>query len=190
MAVGVFGIILGIVWLSSSGISAGPWVFMLLMIAAGVGLIVGGRYLEKMHLPIPHYSSIKEAASRKREVKQEEVKAMEAKLRKEGEERKGKRGSFYLLRSYEALAECDYVQAHIAARVGLEKDKKSIPGHMALAVAAGGLNQGQVAGIAVNYVLRKTGMKGETAAWGAGWALALAGDWLHAEAFLEQGVLN
>ena len=157
-------------------------------VAAGAAMHILGKYREKVSLPVPDYAVIKAAAKKKLEFTNEQVKALEAELREAAAgTRKGKeKAAFFLNLSHEALAKCDYVRAHVATRFCLEQERQSIPGTLALAVAAGGIKQGKQVGQAVHFVRRHTGMKGSSPAWGAGWSLLLVGDWIHAEAFLEQ----
>jgi heat shock protein HtpX len=185
MFVGVAGLIGGIV---TAAASIGLGIFLALtLIAAGIAMLKYGGYQEKLALPVPDFALIKTTSLKKLEVKPEQVKAIEAELHNSIEERKrAEKVSILLEQSYQALGQCDYVRAHVAARLCLEQEKKSIPGTLALAVAAGGLKQGVQVGRALHFVQRNTGMKGKSSAWGAGWSLALVGDWVHAEAFLEQ----
>jgi Zn-dependent protease with chaperone function len=188
MFLGVAGLIGGICTL------AAPWPWNeigvltgLAILAAGIVILKKGGYREKASLPVPDYGLLKAVSQKKIQVTDEQVKAIEAELRHAalGQTPKEKL-PLYLSVSHRALEQCDYLRAHIAARFCLEQNKKSIPGTLALAVAAGGLKLGQQVGQAIHFVRRRTGMKGASPAWGAGWALALAGDWIHAEAFLEQ----
>jgi len=157
-------------------------------IPLGVTLVVMSRFREKIALPVPAYAQIKAVANEKINVDKERVDSIEKELRASGGQVKAgkRRAAYFVQQGYDALATCDYVRAHIAARFCLEQEKKSIPGHLALAIAGAALNQGQQVGAALRFVRQNTAMKGASTAWGAGWALALIGDWAYAEIFLEQ----
>jgi Zn-dependent protease with chaperone function/tetratricopeptide (TPR) repeat protein len=185
-AVVLFGLIIGGCIMAYSVLIGGA-----VAVAATVGGVFmyrGGRFKEKLHLPVPDYAIIKTVSASKLEVDAKEVQAIESELRKAtlAEKNRQKREDDLVLYSYKALETCDYVRAHVAGRLCLELNNKSIPGALAFAIAAGRLKQHQQVATALQFVIRNTGMRGESPAWGAGWALALLGDWLHAEAFLEQ----
>jgi heat shock protein HtpX len=172
----------------SAGTIALLGVAAVLTIVGGIALFRFGRYREKVHLPVPDYSLIKTVSLKKVEVKQEEVMVIEGELRQRGEQERNRKArlAFFLAESHRTLERCEYVRAHIAARFCLEQDAKSIPGTLALCVAAGGIKNGLQVGRAIHFIRVHTGMRGASAAWGAGWALSLVGDWIHAEAFLDQ----
>jgi len=184
----IIGVLFGGAVLINSNYSAGLVLFAVVSLVAGIAMFVFGKYREKVSLPVPEYALIKAAAKKKFGFTNEQIKELENEMRQSGAgTRKGKqRADFFVQRSHEALAQCDYVRAHIAARFCLEQEKKSIPGTLAFGVAAGGIKQGQQVGQAVRFVRAHTGMKSQSPSWGAGWALLLVGDWIHAEAFLEQ----
>jgi heat shock protein HtpX len=189
MFVGAAGLIGGICTAAAPGAWAPLGVMAsLAVIATGFAMLKYGGYREKVTLPVPDYSLVKAAWQKKLDVKQDEVLKMEEELRKVIlEERKRPRRELILVKhSYKALETCDYVRAHVAARLCLELNNKSIPGALAFIVAAGYLKQGPQAMQAIRFVMRNTGMRGESQPWGMGWGLLLLGDWIHAEAFLEQ----
>ena len=158
------------------------------LIAVGVLIWKKGRYREKVALPVPEYARIKAVSEAKLDVDQQRVSEIEKELRQSasGFAKSPERAAFLLSQSHQALEQCDYVRAHVAARFCLEQEKKSIPGHLALAVAAGGLRNGRQAGAALRFVRDQGGMNGASSAWGAGWAMILSSDWASAEAFLDQ----
>ncbi len=137
---------------------------------------------------MPSFALIKSTSQNKIEVKDEQVKEIEAEFSRIKQAGRKSRQTLTILieQCYEALQRCDYLRAHIAARLALGSDKNSVPATLGLAVAAGGLRQGQQVGRAIHFIQRRTGFRGASAAWGAGWGLALASDWIHAEAFLER----
>jgi heat shock protein HtpX len=199
-AIGILFLTLSIAIIYAGQVMAGLVmdVIMVLMGMAGlaavgwaVGLLRAWRFRDRISLPVPDYGLIREAATRKLDIKQQDVREKEEQMGTTASEKgtSKARAAAHLARSYAALAECDYVTAHIAARLCLREEKKSIPGHLALAVAAGGIKNPEQARKAVLYVQQTTGMKGgESLVWGAGWALLLVGDFAAAEAFLKQAL--
>jgi Zn-dependent protease with chaperone function/tetratricopeptide (TPR) repeat protein len=191
-AIGVLGLIIALFFtvfgLVLVGPSLGLVIFSVVTIGGSVALICTGSYREKFVFPVPDYPLIKTTSLQKRQITDEQVKGIENEFRQmiTGVQKTNQKAATYLNQSREALVKCDYLRAHIAARFCLEQEKKSIPGHMALAIAAGGLNMGKQVGQAINFVQQKVGVQGGSLSWAAGWALLLAGDWVHAEAFLEQ----
>ncbi len=183
----IFGFVLsGCVAASYSGLLAS--VLAVLSLVGGVVLYRFGYYREDIFLPVPDYTLIKVAWQKKLDIKQDEISKMEEGLRDAilHERKRSGRESLLVKRSYEALETCDYVRAHVAARICLEVNNKSIPGALAFVVAAGYLRQRPQVTQALRFVIRSTGMRGPSQPWGAGWGLLLLGDWVHAEAFLEQ----
>ena len=182
----IFGLILSACVAVSSGLIGS--ILAILSVVGGVIIFRFGRYREEIALPVPDFALIKAASQKKIEVNQSEVLNLEEKLRKIilEERKRPRRESILVKHSYEALETCDYVRAHVAARLCLELNNKSIPGALAFIVAAGYLKQRPQATQAIRFVMRNTGMRGESQPWGVGWGLLLLGDWIHAEAFLEQ----
>ena len=181
----LFGLIFSACFISTSGWLASA--LAVLSVAGGVALLYIGRYKDKIPLPVPDYPALKAAWQKKQQVDPNEVLKIEGELRNLMEEKKrARREAILVERSYQALETCDYVRAHVAARLCLEVNNKSIPGALAFIVASGFLKQGPQVTHAVRFVIRQTGMRGESPPWGVGWALLLLGDWVHAEAFLLQ----
>ena len=182
---GICSLIFSLIYLSIEPLSV-TLIFIVLGLAAiplGVWLHRMGKYKDTITLPVPDYALIK--AFKKGPVTDEEIKIIETELIKEADAvKKKKRAALYLNHSYAALGECNYLRAHIAARLCLGSEKKSVPGHLALAIATAGLNPGPTVGQALRFVQQQTGLQSESITWGAGWALALAGDWMYAEIFL------
>ncbi len=182
------GLVIGFSIWNSFGMSVELTIFVVLTVSAGIVMHYVGRYREEEMLPVPDYALIKAVSQKTLEVKPDQVQALESELRQRAAAGRNQRHRVRIMfaESCRALTECDYVRAHVAARFCLEGDRKSVPGTLALAVAAAGLKQSQQAGSAIAVVHRNTGMKGASPAWGAGWAMVLLGDWFRAEAFLEQ----
>jgi len=189
---GIFLIILGLFsifgWFMPNVEAYAAAIFTLVTLGPGAWLFyLGGLYKEKFTFPVPDYSLIKAAGHRKLQLDKEHIEATEKELRAAAPIKGGKeKAAYFINQAGAALAQGDYVRAHIAARFCLEQEKQSVPGHLALAVAGARLNQTQQVVQALRFVQQKTGMKGDSTSWCAGWALTLLGDWVYGEIFLEQ----
>ncbi len=184
---GICSLIMGLVYWTLATISLTVLFIVLGLVAIplGVWLHRMGQYKDTITLPVPDYSLIK--AFKKGAITDAEIKTIETELKKEADAVKKKmRPALYLNHSYASLGECNYLRAHIAARLCLDVDKKSVPGHLALAIATAALNPSPTVGKALRFVQQQTGLRSESITWGAGWALALAGDWMYAEIFLVE----
>lgn len=182
---GCFG---GLIACLSAGWSLGLLLFLFGSISVGLLLFRFGRYRERLPLAVPDFSVLKSAWQNPPQFTDEQVKMIETELQARVAPLKiEKKKEFELASvSYDALSRCDYVRAHIAARLCLKSNQKSIEGAVGLAVAAAALGQFQQVQEALAYLHKTTGMADRSICWGAGWALLLCGDWLHAEAFLEK----
>ena len=190
LAVIIFGLIISACLITTSGI--GATLLAVLSVAGGVALFYVGRYSDKIMLPVPDYALLKAAGNNKTPVDQKDVLALEGELRNIilGEKKRARREAVLVQRSLRYLETCDYVRAHVAARLCLEVNNKSISGALAFIVASGFLKQGPQVTHAVRFVIRNTGLRSESPPWGIGWGLLLLGDWVHAEAFLQQARLR
>jgi len=146
-----------------------------------------GKFRERLPLTVPDYSILKNAWQNPPKFNDAQVKAMEAEIqaRVPANLNNHQREMHFASIAYQHLARCDYVRAHIAARFCLQVNRKSTEGVAALAVAAAALHQVQQVHQSLNYLQRTVGMKVPSIAWSAAWALVLCGDWMAAEAFLE-----
>ncbi len=163
----------------------------LFAIVAGVVAFRLGKYRDKLILPVPDYSKLLHPSTEKRTKEQnlEAQTTIEAELTSRFEkERKSKRGMLLARESYAALAVCDYLRAHVAARQCLKYDKKSVEGALALAVACAACGQIPDTARLLAFVQQQAGFKTFSTAWGAAWAGLLAGDWIRAEAMLEKAL--
>jgi len=153
--------------------------------AGGVALFRSGKYRDRATLSVPPYPVIIHARDKPFNFE------VQADIEKEldqlaaSEKKKKKRGPLLVAEAYKALERCDYLRAHVAARVCFKHDPKSIEGHIAFAIAAAAVNQGDLAAKALNFVQHHAGIRTESTAWGAAWALILLGDWAPCEALLD-----
>jgi Zn-dependent protease with chaperone function len=138
---GVVGIL---IWLTVS-MSVGLLVFMAATIIPGILAYRFGGYRERAPLPVPDFSLLKAAFQAKVAVDEAKAKLVESDLqhRIAGQKRGRRKARLLVDEAYTALAQCDYLKAHVAARLALKFDKKSVEGISAFAVAAAGLGQGQ-----------------------------------------------
>lgn len=166
-----------------------PLLLVALAVVAGcVWLYRFGRYRDRRALPLPDYEAIRAAD----DDRTEEPKAFEAreneleanlKARLQGLARKPAR-ELCIRESYEALAQCDYLRAHVVARHGVQRDDKCVETLLALAIAAAGLRQSTQAGQMLHFVQKQTGFRTLASLRGGGWALLLLGDYAGADAML------
>jgi tetratricopeptide (TPR) repeat protein len=162
-----------------------------LVLAGGGGLVRMGRYRDKRPLPIPEFAAVKAAAERTEdtETRKAREKELEAELRKRVSKLLGRRRSALLVdEAYGALERCDYLAAHVAARLCLEFDKRNVEARLALAVAWSAFRNIQNANGAMKTITKATGLHTPSAVWAAGWGYMLLGDWLTAESFLLEAM--
>lgn len=181
------GVIFGFGLWTSAAVSLGTTGVMAGLIGLGILGVRFGRYRERLALSIPDFAVLKSVWENRIQFTQEQVKELEAQIRsKVTNLSKNKKELALAVFAYDALHTCDYLKAHIAARLCLQMNNKSIEGAAALAVAAAALGQLQQAHEALHFLHRVTAMSAPSLTWSAGWALLLSGDWAPAEAFLEK----
>ncbi len=180
------------VYLACVGISPGPVVVSVGMFTGGIWVCRLGGYRDRRLLPVPDYELLKRGWESMKDIKsalapQKEIEtAMRGQFGNEPKLRL--RGERYLAESYEALNQCEYVRAHVAARLCLEGNQKSTEAWLALAVASAGLQQVDQSVRAINFVHRSVGLKTPATVWGAAWTFLLLGEWARAEGFLEKAL--
>ena len=159
-------------------------------VAVGIALYRLGRRRDRIELPVPEYGLLKDASKKIRDAagREDAQKQLENEFRELAAKEKKRRRKAAILasESYAALGKCEYLKAHVAARLCLHDAPKSIEGALALAVASGALNQGAQVTRMLTFLGRRTGLAGRSTTWGTGWALFLCGNWVEAEAFLDQ----
>jgi Zn-dependent protease with chaperone function/tetratricopeptide (TPR) repeat protein len=160
------------------------------VLAAFGGIVVYrmGYYRERIQLEVPDFAVIKAAGREPVQTKLEQVKELEDELRaRAAAAQSGRRKRAFWLASeaYAALRQCNYLRAHVGARLSLENDKKSTEGAVALVISAGALGQVSQVHSALTFLQTTTGFTATSLAWCAAWGLLLCGDFGRAEAFLE-----
>ncbi|MCX6955703.1 MAG: M48 family metalloprotease [Verrucomicrobia bacterium] len=159
----------------------------LAMIAGGVWAWRLGRYRDRARLPVPAFAALKRAwqadaakdlADREKQL-EEDLKGQIAAERKQH-----RQITLLLTDGYAALAQCDYLRAHVAMRLVLARHHKSVEAALGMAVAAAGLHLHDQMGAMLQFLQKQTGFATPATCWGAAWALTLAGDWSSAEALL------
>ena len=90
----------------------------------------------------------------------------------------------YIAECYAQLQERDYLRAHVAGRLALELDKKSVEAMLGLGIAAAGLGLPQQATKLMSVVRYRTGLRSPNLLWGAAWSLSLLQKWEDTEAML------
>lgn len=162
-----------------------------LVVGGGSFLVRIGRYRDRRMLPVPDYASVKAAAERTEdaETRKTRERDAEADLRKRCIKMTGRQRADCLVEAaYGALARCDYLAAHVAARLCLEIDKRNVEARLALAVAWGAFRNVQNANNAMRTVTKVTGLHTPSSLWAAGWGYMLLGDWSAAESFLLEAM--
>jgi Zn-dependent protease with chaperone function/Tfp pilus assembly protein PilF len=180
---GVVGVL---VWLTVS-MSVGLLVFMAATIIPGILAYRFGGYRERAPLPVPDFSLLKTAFQAKAAVDETKAKQAESELQPcIADQKRGRRKARLLVdEAYRALAQCDYLKAHVAARLALKFDKKSVEAMSAFGVASAGLGQAQQVTWALQALQKRTPITRGSTAWATGWTLLLVGNWTQAEAFLQ-----
>lgn len=181
------GTIVGLLAWLVVGFSLGLACFIAGTVGAGIAGYRLGRYRDRVPLPIPDFAALKAAWQKKPDVSEARVKAIETEVQGQAARLGGSaREKQFVKLSYEALAQCDYLRAHVAARFALQVNKKSVEAALSLAVASAVLGQVSQVRQLLHFIQKTTGMSAPSTNWGAGWALVMTGDWAPAEAFLEK----
>lgn len=157
------------------------------MLAAGL-VLVRHRYRDRRPLPVPAFGTL--LNPRPAET-QEELRVAEqtivAELRQAAAQESNRRARVAMLvsTSYAALEERNYLRAHVAARLALELNEKSVEASLGYAIAAAGLGNVQQMQSRLDYIRLKIGLRTPALKWGTAWALSLLGDW-SCEGLLQQ----
>ena len=169
--------------------------FHALLLAAALGIGAGGvlayrlgHYDAALGLPAPSFALIEAGLARLRETKdfEAEQKRLEAALLAglDGATRKKDRVARHREQAFAALARCDFLEAHVAARLGLTADGKSVPCALAMMIAGGSLRQSDLVAQNLRFLRAQTGLRTPDILWGAAWSLWLVRDWAAAESLL------
>ena len=171
-----------------------PWYAAVPLIATvvtlGWGLFRAADYRDRIELPRPDFALLKAAWSKRGEIR--DIEAVQKQLEKElrgaiAKEKKKKLQVAALEQAaYAALARCDYLRAHVAARLSRELAPNTVEGSLALAIAAAALHQTEQAHAVLNVVQVQSSFRSLSTQWGAAWALTLLGAWMPAEAMLAE----
>jgi Flp pilus assembly protein TadD len=172
--------------------SAIPMLVGGLMIAGGIWLSRQGRYRDRRRLPTPRYADARAAADRPVNLEARKARENElgAKLRSGAapHAKKAQKCDYLLDEGYAALEQCDYLRAHVAARLCLEVDKANVAARLALAVAWAYFRNGPNYNSVIQRIQKDTGFRSRSTLWGAGWSLMMLGDWMPAEAFILEAI--
>jgi Zn-dependent protease with chaperone function len=161
----------------------------LLVMAGAVAIYRFGYKRDRRRLPVPSYEALKAHwenpdVAQAREAREKELVAV-FKAATEGLKKKPKR-EHLLNEGYAALAECDYLRAHVAARLCLQLKGECAEARLVLAIASGAFHQSAQAGAMLAAANKAVGLRSSSSAWGAGWSLLLIGEWANAESFLAE----
>ncbi len=162
------------------------------MAAIGFFLYRLGGYKDRIPLPVPSFTDLQKAWTSTLKITELQAaeKQIEAELKDRMAAEKKPRRKFIMLRaeSYTSLQRCDYLRAHVAARLGLAIERKSVECTMALAIASAGLKLGPQTLTLLGRLRQSTAMKSRSTSWGGAWAFLLLGDWFSAEALLVRSL--
>jgi Zn-dependent protease with chaperone function len=154
--------------------------------ALGVFIYRLGRYRDPREFPIPDYSHLVKATRQKFTFDRQDAMLREFEgmiADKKGRKRKRE---ILLEQAYSALANADYLRAHVATRLCLKQDGKNKEAHMAFAVAAASVNQIPDSMKALHYVQSHTSFSSPSTAWAAAWTFVLVHEFALAEALLQK----
>ena len=161
--------------------------FALAGMGGGVWLYRFGRYKITFPLAVPAFANIQEGLETLRNYTDlgAEEKIIEGRLKEAALAHSGKKAViFYQKQAFSSLAACHYLEAHVAGRLGLGLNAKSIPCALAFLIAAGALRQNELVGQNLYFLRQQTGIRTPDTLWGAAWSLYLAADWSSSEALL------
>jgi len=162
-------------------------VFSVVLIAGGAGLFRLARYRDRRVLPVPRFAELKKAwqAPADPELKEHEAAFMsELKAMESGVTGKSRKVNLLVEEAFAALGRCEYLRAHVATRLALQRDNKSVEAALGNAVASASLGMHAQVGNLLVFIRSRTGLLSSQIVWGAAWAFTLCGDWSNAEAFL------
>jgi len=184
------------VWVGFVLLGTLSWYAALLITAVPVSLgwllLKVGRYRDRRVLPQPDYPALKAAWSNRgappdltetEQRTEQDLRAIVA-----GASGKKPRTARLVQEAYAALAQCDYLRAHVAARLAREIQPRSVEACLALAVASAAHQQGDLAEAMLRIVVEQTGLRSPSTLWGAAWATTLLRAWMPAEALIQEAM--
>jgi Zn-dependent protease with chaperone function/tetratricopeptide (TPR) repeat protein len=151
-------------------------------------LVYRATYRERIPLPIPAYGTL---THRRLPETSAQLSAAEKVVEAELERAavgipKGRDRHDQLIDAcYAALGDRDYLRAHVAARLAIGINQRSVSAAIGYAVAAAGLGDAEQARRMLAFVRNEAGFCTPALQWGAAWALTLIEDW-HAEGLLQR----
>ncbi len=178
----------------ADGFRIGILLFALALASGGYWLMLLGRYRDRRALPVPSFAALKASMEppenpelrRKSDEEREKTLRSDLQTRLAAERSKKRRKELLIAACYDALAQCDYLHAHVAARLGLDIEKQGPEFLLSLAIASASYHQGPFTGKILAILIRLTALRSPSTLWGTGWALVLLGDWAGAEAMFMQ----
>lgn len=163
-----------------------------LCLAAGLAMLWYGKPKDEAPLPVPQFGVF--LSAKRTFAEGVDLKAEEARLEKQILESLPPDGSMTVRaralgeKAFEALRACDYLAAHVAARLSLKERENYPTGLVALTVSSAAFGQVEQVRIQMHQLHRATRMGTPSSKWAAAWALLLLGDWATAESFLDDVV--
>ena len=168
------------------------WIHLLVVLVlfgGGILLYRFARFKDSGCLPAPDFGALRRWTPG--ENVQKRAEQLETQLRNlvSVEQRSRARRERLIHECHAALANCDYLRAHVAGRLLLQEKSKSPDGLIGLSIAAMALGDFAAADAAFTELRKLTGFRTASTAWAGGWTLALAGQWMQAEALLQRAAV-
>jgi Zn-dependent protease with chaperone function/tetratricopeptide (TPR) repeat protein len=163
-------------------------VAMVILITSVLGLLLywNGRWRDRFTLPVPDFGLLKKAWPSDRVLTDEKIAGMEEDFRKRFRKSNKRAMTALAAKGIEALGECDYVKAGVAAKLCLEENPNALQPALISAIASAWVGSGAATTSALAVVQEQAGLRGEAICWGIAWTYMLRGNWARAEALLDQ----
>lgn len=174
--VGLLALIFGV-----AATEKGEFMFIAAAVVALCGaafLLYESTYRGRIPLPVPAYGTLTSHRGETPEQLSAAEKTVEAELERStaGLPKKRDRHDHLVDASCAALDTRDYLRAHVAARLAIDIDKRSMGAAICYAVAAAGLGNVEQARRTLAFVRSEAGFCTPSLRWGASWALMLIED--------------
>lgn len=191
-----FSCMLGGIVIGPTSLIALHWPSSLLLTLGLLGLgwllFRAARHRDQRRLPRPDFAQFEAARKNRPEFRNTEAaqKQIERDLRKQisVDTRKDRQAEVLAAETFQALARCDYVRAHVAARLCRELKPRSVEGLIGLSITSSFFQQEAQSTVWLDGVLRQTTLRSPATCWGAAWCLFLSGAWMQAEALLHDAI--
>jgi Zn-dependent protease with chaperone function len=148
-----------------------------------------GQCREQFVLPLPEFGLLKKTWPFEARASDTSLKETESAWRAQtARKSKSRAASMLEERSLEALRECDYGKAALAARLCLAVEPNSMAAWLALAISSAWMGEGAETTHALSVVQKTSGLRSQSSCWGTAWAYMLRANWARAEALLQEAL--